>query len=218
MDTQHAVDFLFSLLVHHKHPALKLEALEVLHTMKSKFPNLIITGKRILPYVMEEAALYKTTLALNYTAQQGLKNKSETEEVRNARRGLITLLEKKRDTDLKRIFWLLGLTYQPGIILPLYKDLRMPDPEIRISTVELLDNILEPALRKVVISIVESAMADRITEDDLERLDIEVPTELSSYESILNGKDLQLIEAVMKLIEALKKPEFEQLLDRITRA
>ena len=212
MDTQQAVDFLFGLLMHHHHPALKFEALEALHAIKTKFPNLTITGKRIMPYLMEEVDLYKNTLALCYASPQRHDSEDEDPEVTAARNKLIELLEQKLDHDLKRVFWLLGLSYSSSIILPLYEDLRKQDQEIRINTVELLDNILDPGLKKVVISIVESAMIGKLSTDDLDRLDINVPKELSCYESILEGRDEQLKVAVLKLIEAMKNPEFEHLL------
>ncbi len=216
MDTQQAVDFLFGLLMLHNHPALKIEALEVLHAMKTKFPNLTITGKRIMPYLMEEVDLYKNTLALNYAAQQGKKSEEEDPAVSISRKELTDLLEQKLDSDLKRIFWLLGLGYPSGIILPLYKDLRKKNQDLRISTVELLDNILDPALKKVVISIVESAMMEKMSVEDLGRMEVNIPTEISCYESILNGKDDQLKMAVLKLIHVLKNPELDHLLQLAT--
>jgi len=212
MDTQQAIDFLFGFFVQHHHPAVKLEALEVLHKMKTKFPHLTITGKRIMPYLMEEADLYKNTLALSYAAQQSQRIEEEDVTITSARMELIELLEQKLDNDLKRIFWLLGLSYPPGMILPLYNDLRNQDPDIRISAVELLDNLLEPSLKKVVISIVESALLEKLSIEDLLRLELTVPTELSCYESLLNAKDDQIKMAVIKLIEAMKDPEFDHLI------
>lgn len=212
MDTQQAIDFLFGLLKHHHHPALKLEALEVLHKVKAKFPHLTITGKRIMPYLMEEAELYKNTLALSYTAQQSWKNLNEDQAISDARKELITLLEQKLDSDLKRIFWVLGLSYPPGLILPLYDDLRHKDHNMRINTVELLDNVLDPNLKKVVLSIVETAMLDKLSGDDLDRLDLTVPTEISCYESLLKGKDEEIKEAVLNLLAALNNPEFNELI------
>lgn len=212
MDTQQAIDFLFALLEQHQHPGLKLEALEVLHKVKAKFPHLAISGKRIMPYIMEEAGLYKDTLALSYAAHHSRKNKNEDPDISTARKELIDLLAQKLDKDLKRIFWILGLTYPPGLILPLYNDLRHQDHDMRISTVELLDNLLDPGLKKVVISIVESAMMDQLSSDDLERMEVNIPNEMSCYESILNGKDEELKEAVLKLLKAMKDREFEHLL------
>jgi ATP:ADP antiporter, AAA family len=212
MDTQQAIDFLFGLLEQHHYPELKLEALDVLHKVKAKFPHLSITGKRIMPYIMEEAGLYKDTLALSYAAHQSWKNKNEDPEISTARKELIDLLSQKLDKDLKRIFWILGLTYPPGLILPLYNDLRHQDHDMRINTVELLDNLLDPGLKKVVISIVESAMMDQLSSDDLERMEVNIPDETSCYESILKGKDEQLKAAVLKLLKAMKDREFEHLL------
>ena len=190
----------------------------MLHTLKTKFPHLSIAGKRIIPFLMEEADVYKNLLALNYAANKSRKSRHENATITSARTELTELLEQKLDNNLKRIFWLLGLTYPSGTILPLYKDIRNEDPDIRISTVELLDNILEPGLKKVVISIVESAMQDQLSEDDFERLEVDVPSEISCYQSILNGNDQQLKAAVQKLIEAINDPKMEELLSTTSKA
>lgn len=212
MDSQQAVDFLFGLLVHHHQPALKHEVLEVLHEMKSKFSNLNISGKRIMPYLTAEAELYKKSLALNFAARQNNNGNDESIQTSAARRDLLTLLEERLEGDLRRIFWLLGLSYPTGTILPLYKDLRNQDPDLRISTVELLDNILDPGLKKIVISIVEIAMMENLSDADLERLEIEIMNEVSCYEDLLNSKDEKIKHAVTRLIQTLQDPQYEKLL------
>lgn len=210
MDTQQAVDYLFE-LVQHRDPSVKLKALETLHKIKVKFPHLTISGKLVMPVLMGEAGLYRDSLAISYAAQHRWKFREEDPKISKARKELIHLLERRLDSILKRIFWLLGLTYPPGIILPLLKDLRNQDPSIRISTVELLDNILEPALKKVVIPIVETALMDTISDDILVRLQLEVPSELPCFESLLKGQDDLLKLAVLQMIEALQNPEFAPL-------
>lgn len=212
MDSQQAVDFLFGLLVHHQQPALKHEVLEVLHDMKSKFSNLNISGKRIMPYLTAEAEMYKRSLALNFAARHNQNGTNDSIHTSAARRDLLTLLEEQMEGDLRRIFWLLGLTYPPGTILSLYKDLRNQDPDLRISTVELLDNILEPGLKKVVISIVEIAMMENLSDADLERLEIEIMNDVSCYEALLKSKNEKLRHAVTRLIQSLQDPEYGKLL------
>ena len=212
MDTQQAIDFLFDLLVQHNHPALKQEALDVLHKVRAKFPHLSISGKRILPYLLAEADLYKDTLALSYAAQHNRKNENEEPDVIIARKELTDLLERKLDDNIKRMFWILGLTYPPGMILPLYDELHDQDHDMRINTVELLDNILDPPLKKAVISIVECATLDNLSIDDLNRLDLSVPSETSCFEAILKGDDTQLKLAVLRLIEAMADPDYNELL------
>lgn len=213
MDMQSAIDFLLGLIAPHHRPELKLEALEVLHEMKVQFPNIHIPGKRISPHLVHEADLYKTTLALNYAARQILKNESVPVEVNEARNELIALLEQRLDHDLKRIFWLLGLSFPSGSVHTLYKDLRHEDPNIRISTVELLDNLLDPGIKKIVKSIMESVLLEKLSHDDLNRLQVNIPSEFSCYETILKGKDEQLKNAVIHLLEALNNPEFSSLMN-----
>jgi AAA family ATP:ADP antiporter len=213
MDTQEAVDFLFTLLVQHQHPTVKLETLEVLHRMKSKFPRLSIGVKRIMPLLMEEADLYKDTLAISYAAQQHLE-RHESDAVKQARNELIQMMERKLDNTLKRIFWLIGLSYPPGTIQPLYANLRHQDENMRISAVEFLDNILDPTIKKVVITIVESATLQKLSPEDFDRLELSLPTEFDCYQSILNGKDDQLKIAVLQLIETLYDPELDPLIQQ----
>ena len=213
METQQAIDFLFGLLVHHQHPALKLEALEVLHKIKAKFPSLTITAKRIMPILVEEAGLYKDTLALSYVAQQSKDRSGENPHVHATREDLIQMLERKLDNTLKRIFWILGLSYPPGTMVPLFRNLRNQDQNIRISAVELLDNLLDPPMKKVVLSIVETAMLGKLTLEDLERLELTIPDEESCYEMLLTGKDDQLKIAVLDVLEAMQDERFDYLVE-----
>jgi AAA family ATP:ADP antiporter len=161
---------------------------------------------------MEEAGLYRNTYAIRYSAKQNHGVEKEDPETSHARRELIELLERRLDMILERIFWVLGLTYPPVIIMPLYKDLRHEDPNVRINSVELLDNILDPAIKKIVIPIVETAIMDDMTDDTLTRLELKAPNEISSFESLLKGDDDLLKLAVLALIKSMDDPNFNRLL------
>ncbi|MDZ4709048.1 MAG: HEAT repeat domain-containing protein [Saprospiraceae bacterium] len=215
MDTQQAIDYLFELVQHHD-PKVKLNALETLHKIKVKFPHLTISGKRVIPFLKEEAGLYRDFLAVNYAAQHRWSFRVEDSKISIARKDLIHLLERRLDNILKRIFWLLGLTYPPGIILPLLKDVRSQDPNIRINTIEFLDNILDPALKKVLIPIVETAIMDTLSDEILLKFQLNMPSEFSCFESILKGQDDLLKLAVLVMIEALDNPEFAPLVKQAT--
>ena len=211
MDTQQAVDFLFELIQHHDTTA-KLEGLEALHKIKVKFPHLTITGKRIMPMLMEEADLYGDTLAISYAAGQKWENAGEDSEITLTRTELTKLLEGRLDYILERIFWILGLSYPPGSILPLLKDIRNVDPNIRMNTLELLDNLLEPPFKKVILPIVETTMHNTVSEDILDRLALNVPNMISCFELLLKGEDDQIKLAVLALIKALDQPELVSLI------
>lgn len=211
MDTQQAIDFLFELIQHHDTTA-KLEALEALHKIKAKFPHLTISGKRIMPILMEEADLYRDTLVIKYAAGQRWENAGEDAEITQARAELNKLLECKLDNILERIFWVLGLSYPPGIIMPLYKDIRNPDPAIRMNTLELLDNFLEPQFKKVILPIVETTMHATLSEEILDRLSLDVKDMKSCFELLIKGEDDQIKLAVLALIKALDQPDLVPLI------
>ncbi len=216
MDTQQAIDYLFE-LVQHREPLVKLKAIQTLHKMKVNFPHLTISGKRVVPILLKEAGLYRDALAINYAAQHRWKFREENEQVIQARKEFNRLLERKLNRILKRIFWLLGLNYPPGIILPLYKDIHNLDTNIRINTVELLDNIIDPSLKKVMIPLVETAVLDKLPEDALERLQLESPNEYTCFESLLKGEEIRLKIAVLTLIEALGHLDFDPLVHLAAR-
>ncbi|MBP8087109.1 MAG: HEAT repeat domain-containing protein, partial [Saprospiraceae bacterium] len=206
MDTQQAIDFLFELIQHHDTTA-KLEALEALHKIKAKFPHLTINGKRIMPILMEEADLYRDTLAISYAAGQRWENAGEDSEITLARIELNKLLESKLDNILERIFRVLGLSYPPGIILPLYKDIRNPDKSIRMNTLELLDNFLQPPFKKLILPIIETTMHHTLSEEIMDRLALDIPNMITCFELLIKGEDDQIKLAVLALINALNQPE-----------
>ena len=211
MDTQEAIDYLFELL-QQPNQVVKFHTLEILHKMKTKFPHLKIGGKQILPLLMEEANVYRDTLALSYAAQRKGRIEKEDPNIIIVRKELIDLLENKLDSILERIFRVLGLSYPSGMMMPMLQDLHHQDPDIRMNTVELLDNILEPALKKVVIPIVETAIQDSLSEDMVSVLDLNVATEASCFHSLLKGEDEELKLTVLKLIEALHNPDLVYLI------
>jgi HEAT repeat protein len=207
METQLAIDFLFEFLKK-RDPVLKREALDALQTLKSKFPHLVIHRKRIVPLIKEEAGWYKDTLALQHTAIHYWKGDDEDSTTGVAAKELIFLLERRLDNILERMFMILSLAKPHEVILPLYQDVHHPDPQSRINLVELLDNILEPVVKKDFIPILEAAILDTGSDDILIRLDLGIHSEIDFFESLLKGEDGLLKLAVLNLLEALNNPDY----------
>jgi ATP:ADP antiporter, AAA family len=211
METQQAVDYLFA-LVQHDDSIVKMEALESLHMIKARFPHLTIGWKRLIPIINEDVERYKDTLVLSYTSQHNLKRYQDDPKVSQALNELIELLERRRSNILEHIFWVIGLAYPPNAILPLFLELHDEDPAIRMNTVELLDNILEPALKKIVIPIIETAALETMSDEVMTMLDLKILTKLSSFERLLKGDDDLVKLAVLSLIEAIAKEKYTPLL------
>ena len=79
-----------------------------------------------------------------------------------------------------------------------------------------MDNILDPALKKVLIPIVETAIMDTLSDEILLKFQLNMPSEFSCFESILKGQDDLLKLAVLVMIEALDNPEFAPLVKQAT--
>ena len=212
MDDQSAVQFLFSLL-DYEDLVVRLEALRSLNTLKNRFPHLKFQKKDLLQQILEEAKLYQNTLSVLYIQAKSAEAEPEQSESRRARLSLIALLERRLDGTLERIFRLLGLKYPPGDIIPIYKGVQSKQPNLRISAIEFLDNILDMDLKKILIPIVETAMLETISEEAIRNLHLKLPTERQCFELLLNGKDMRVKLAVLHLIGQLGNRQYLDLLE-----
>lgn len=209
LDAQESVSALLSFL-ETSDVLLRLESLRALNTMKQEFPNLKIQEEGIVGFIIKESKMYKTTLAVLYKQNEKL-NLDENENSVLARQQLIELIEKRLDGTLERIFRLIGLRYPPEDVIQVYNGIKSVNRDVRISSVEFLDNLLEPNLKKTLIPIVESAWFEHISSDMLTTLNVEVPSQKECLELLLQGRDVRLKMAVFKLLEALDNADLNSI-------
>jgi AAA family ATP:ADP antiporter len=129
---------------------------------------------------------------------------------------LIQLLEKRLDRNIERIFRLLGLRYPLDDIMIAYKGIQSEKDDMRLNSLEFLDNLLEPNLKKVLIPIVETAMLETISEAAIKNLNLKIPEEYDCFQLLLNGKDVRIKLAVLYLIGELKEVKYEALVRNAT--
>jgi AAA family ATP:ADP antiporter len=201
LDAQEAVKALLSFLDSND-VLLRLESLRALNTMKQAFPNLKIQKEDIVGIIINESKMYKITLGVLYKQNEKL-NSDENATSIAARQHLLELIERRLDGTLERIFRLIGLRYPPEDVIQVYNGIKSVDRDVRMSSVEFLDNLLEPSLKKTLIPIAESAWFERISEDMLNTLNVEVPSQKECLELLLKGRDVRLKMAVFRLLEAL---------------
>ncbi len=196
---------------------LRLEALRALNTIQHNFPHLKIKKEDIVNHIIDEATLYKEILGVLYLQNQMLPVE-EPPEVHEAREKLIELLERRLDGTLERIFRLLGLRYPPEDVIPVYEGIRSVNPDVRMNSVEFLDNVLEPTLKKTLVPIVETASFESLSVEAIHNLKVKVPDEARCLALLLEGRDPKLKMAVFKLITLLKKKEYIALVEPFTRS
>jgi hypothetical protein len=70
---------------------------------------------------------------------------------------LMALLRDKADKAEERLFRLLDLIHRGEDFRRIYRGLRSPDRRLRASSYELLENVLRPPLKAVVLALVDGA-------------------------------------------------------------
>ena len=206
---QEAVDLLF-ILLDRDDLTTKNEALKALNILRSNNPHLSFNSKYIVDRILEEANSYQQTLSVLYT-QSTTEKQLQTivpDEIIDARKSLMSLLEKRLDIHLERIFRLLVLKYPSKNMLTIYQSLKNDDVDFRSNALEFLENILELNLKKVLIPLVETSLLENITEETIRQLNLKVPTEEECYKTLLSGNDLRIKISVLYLLQQLKNPEY----------
>jgi AAA family ATP:ADP antiporter len=206
MDTQLSVQALLAFL-DTADIALRLEALRSLNTIQRDFPHRKIPGDEVVGHIIEEATIFKKTLGVLYIQLKNDEAEKEP-EVHQAREALISLLERRLDGTLERIFRLLGLRYPAEDVIPVYEGLKNINPDVRMNSVEFLENMLEPGLKKTLVPIAETATLDTVSNEAIDTLKVRLPDEKTCFELLLEGRDPKLKLSVFQLISAIGKPEY----------
>ncbi|NND72712.1 MAG: hypothetical protein HKN43_14130 [Rhodothermales bacterium] len=212
--SQKSVSFLFS-LIEHPDNTVQINALRSLNTLKIRHQHLVVDRKDIIELIISEARLYLDTIGALFVETQRFQNPSSMHgsDVREARQTLISLLERRLDVILERIFRLLGLKYPPEEIIPIYEGIQSHNSDVRTNAVEYLDNLLFGNLKRLLIPIVETAMMQTISEETIRDLKIEVPTQKQCLEKLLLARDIKVKTTVLFLIGELEDPYYIPLLE-----
>ena len=216
---QKAVNYMLE-LIDSEDLIIRNEAIRALNSLKKNFPHLKFKKRYIVKKIFEEADLYSDMLAVLYRQINAdpslleIHDGNILDRQREARKSLIDLLERRLDGNLERIFRLLGLRYPPDDMISIYKGIKSNKPDIRASSIEFLDNLLEVNLKRVIIPIVETAILDTISEEAVVNLKIKVPDEYECIEMLLQGKDLKIKLAVLYLISQLKEQKYKPIIER----
>jgi AAA family ATP:ADP antiporter len=214
INSQQTVDLLF-VLIERFHPEdleLRLEVLRALNAMRRDYPTLQMPTKKIFKQILTEAKTYQTTIN-NLEAQLRKLNQGD-EELKGARQGLLNLLRQRQEGNLDRLFRLLGLRYQPGDIIPIFRGLHAKSHQEKISALEFLDILLENDLKRLLIPIVEHGVrlsTEQIIDDIPDPQQLEM-AEFRNFQRILRGRDVRLKLSVIYLIGLMGEERYMPLL------
>jgi AAA family ATP:ADP antiporter len=219
LGAQNSVDSLYQ-YIDHEDITIRNASLKALNNLKKHFPHLKFNQKNLLVKILAEAKIYLDTISYLYVQinaeehDESVGDKNLKADIKDARKSLVDLLERRLDGNLERIFRLLGLKYPPDDMIEIYKSIQSNKPDIRINAIEFLDNLLEPNLKKIIVPIVESASVHSISQEIIEELEIKIPSEFECLETLLEGKDIKLKIAAMYLISQLKEKTYIPLAEK----
>ncbi len=130
-----------------------------------KNKNLTVSSRIIKNQILRESSYYKNTLEIivsiqNLAATEANLSGVEMAELNVVRNHLITELEILLDNNLKAIFNLLSLVYNPEDIKMTYIGIQSEIKEAKINSLEFLDNILQSKIKTMVLPIIEYYVVD----------------------------------------------------------
>ena len=218
-NSQNAVYSLFQLL-NDKDLSIRLEVVRALNDIKRKSPNLKYNKIKVVKSIFDECNLYHQTLSAMHTQIiQQYRNRKKTkvvvtDEEREARAGLLDLLERRLDFGLERIFKLLGLKYHIQDVDIAYSGIMSEKQEAQANAIEFLDNLLSGDLKRALIPIIENTVIDVTSEEVIQKIQQKILTEIECFQLLLEANDLKLKMAVLHLIKIENDAKYISLVKR----
>ncbi len=127
---------------------------------------------------------------------------------------MIVALEERLDQSLERISRLLGLKYPPKDMFNAYLGLKSNKSNLRANSIEFLDNILESKLKRILIPIVETPIADIQLNNARKLFGLDTPTDSECINIILQGDDNWLKACTLYLVAELG---YEKSIDTVAK-
>jgi len=148
-EDQETVDHLFGVVVVDVDALLRHEAVRGLLRLRLRRPHLEFPRSAIRRQVAHEAANHQRILhVLSIYRQQHRETPSPDDAV-------LALLRVLREESLEQVFRLLALLYRPDDIRLVHEQLQADDAYVRADAIELLDNLIDPALRVVLTPVLD---------------------------------------------------------------
>jgi AAA family ATP:ADP antiporter len=198
--------------------AVSIKVIEAIKRLKTDYPELPVDQDLIVGKILEECKIYQNMLSMLH-AQVREQDQSVPEvspEVKEARNGLIVILEHRLDGHLGRIFKLLGIRYYDQDIDQVLKVIVSGEDQERANAIEYLDNILERSLKHHLLPIIDSAsIGQSYSEMLISKFRLPDYSEYECFEILLDRHDIKVKHAVLYLIQQKKRKEYLPLVKKL---
>ena len=174
---ENAVKMLLKILKS-KDSTSRLEATKALRKIKRKNLNLTVSTRVVKNQIYKECGFYQDILEVS-TAIQHTINKDLVDEVNannkaiyEARINLSNALELELNKSFLTLFNLLSLLYNEEDIQIIFRAMKSEIKEAKINAIELLENLLDSAVKNAVLPVLEHIAVE---EDNVDSNVIEIP-------------------------------------------
>jgi hypothetical protein len=148
-DGQEAVDSFLGLLMVENDAIMRQELIRGLTKLRLRQPKLEFPKRLIRRQIIKEVGAYRKILrvATMYRQLAGAPCKDPDPA--------LELFKISLEETTDHIFRLLSLLYRPEDIHLVHNQLREPDAYVRADAIELLDNLVHPALRRLIVPVLD---------------------------------------------------------------
>ncbi|MDY0780609.1 Npt1/Npt2 family nucleotide transporter [Tenacibaculum sp. IB213877] len=197
-------------LLRSKDVVTRLSAARQLRELKAKNNQLFINNRRIRKAILSECKQYHFSVNAMHTLKKGNSSVKKTKE------NLIDILHQETQYNLKTIFTLLDFLYQKSEIALTYAGLLSKNQEVQISSLELLENILENKLKTRIFPIVEYHISNDVP-NEYSPIQPKVIPERALLSSLIRNRTQTTLIAVLSLIESLQNKKYRSLIKALTK-
>jgi len=143
------VDYLFAIVMLEGDAVLRQEAVRALVKLRLRGAPIEQTPQTIQRLVSSEVGEYQRIVQVEAVYRCHHPGEPIADDP------AIGLFQALREESVEQIFRFLMLLYRPEDIHLIYEQLRVPDPHVRTDAIELLDNLVDPSMRTILMPILD---------------------------------------------------------------
>ncbi len=149
LSDQAIVDYLFGLLLVEEDLALRQEAVIGLIKLRLKRRSLEFPAKPIRRLVGYEVENYQRIIAVASIYRKHCRGALALDDP------ALALLKTLLEESVEQVFRMLMLLHRPEDVHLVYEQMQAPDAHLRADALELLDNLVDPAMRSILLPILD---------------------------------------------------------------
>jgi len=196
---------------------IRHQNIKALSKIRDKFPGLKFDREVLSNHIIEETKYYYLILNLIQQQNISLTKNNQLKEKYGNREKIISLhtllvdsLDQKLESNLERIFRLLGLKYPQKDVYNAYLGIKSKKSDLKANAIEFLDNILDLNFKRILLPLLEeTSLATLIARSNV-YWNFNILGEEDCYTYLLDGDDNWLRAITIFLLAETANDSFDE--------